>query len=340
MNYKVLVGVVLAAFSIPSRAQLVSSHASTIPVNSGVPSTPAVSGKAVARVNGVVLTDKDLLREMYTIFPYAKQHGGTFPKDMEPGIRKGALQMIIFEELAYQQAQKKGMTIGPERLSSAEAEFRRQFSSPAEYKLFLQSEFEGNEQALRAKIRRSLLIDKYLKAEVDQKAVVSDAEVKAYYDKNPARFQYPESFAIQTISVIPPANATPAQLAEARKRAADAYKQAKATKTPEEFGLLAEKISDDDYRVMMGDHRWVDRSKMPPTMLDAALKMKDGEISGLIQVEQNYVVFRMNKHIPAGMMKFDDIKVDLRKQMEKNKINQVRSALDKKLLQHAEVETL
>ena len=78
---------------------------------------------------------------------------------------------------------------------------------------------------------------------------------RAYYDKNPARFHHPESFTFQTISILPPANATAAQLKEARTRAENALRQAKATKTAEEFGLLAEKISDDDYRVMMGQHK-------------------------------------------------------------------------------------
>ena len=57
----------------------------------------------MARVNGAVLTDRDLLREMFTIFPYAKQHNG-FPKAQEASIRQGALEMIIFEELVYQEA--------------------------------------------------------------------------------------------------------------------------------------------------------------------------------------------------------------------------------------------
>src|SRR5215469_9804290 len=53
------------------------------------------TGKPVAKVNGTILTDKDLLREMYAIFPYARQHSG-FPKAQEASIREGALQMIIF----------------------------------------------------------------------------------------------------------------------------------------------------------------------------------------------------------------------------------------------------
>ena len=137
---------------------------------------------------------------------------------------------------------------------------------------------------MREKIKRSLLIEQFLKTEVDSKAIVSLAEAEGLLRQEPAAFQYPESFAIQTISIMPPEKATPAQLKEARKRADDAYKQAKATKTAEQFGLLAEKISEDDYRVMMGDHKWVERSKMPPEMLQPALKMQAGQMSDLIQV--------------------------------------------------------
>ncbi len=331
----------LAVFATATAGAQVASHASTVTANPvSASSGPIVSGRPVARVNGVVLTDRDLLREEYIIFPYAKQHNGNIPREMEPGIRNGALQMIIFEELVYQEAQKRGLTVAPEHLANAEAEFRKQFNSPAEYRQFLNTEFQGREQLLREKIKRSLLIDRLLKTEVESKSVVSAAELRAYYEKNPARFQYAESFAIQTISVIPPANATAEQLKEARKRADEALKQAKATKTAEEFGLLAEKISDDDYRVMMGDHKWVERSKMPPQMLAPALKMQPGQVSDLVQVDQNYVVFRMNRHIPAGKMKFEAVKDQLRKELEKRKTNEVRAALGKKLRKNAKIETL
>ena len=69
-----------------------------------------ISDKPVVRVNGTVLTDRDLLREMYSIFPYAKQHNG-FPKAQEASIRQGALEMIIFEELVYQEARRRNLTI-------------------------------------------------------------------------------------------------------------------------------------------------------------------------------------------------------------------------------------
>jgi peptidyl-prolyl cis-trans isomerase SurA len=333
---------VLFAFAI-AHGQ-VASHQTAQPQSQSQFSIPSTylkpAGKPVARVNGVVLTDVDLVREEYAIFPYAGQHGGKIPADMEPGIRKGALQMIIFEELVYQDAQKRGLSIPPERIKKAEADFARQFDSPAQFQQFIKSEFGGNEKALQEKIKRSLLIEQLLKTEVDQKSAVSWTQVKAYYDKNPAQFAYPESFAIQTISIIPPENATPKQLEEAKKRADQAYTQAQATKTAWDFGLLAEKISEDDYRVNLGDHKWVPRDKMPPEMLAPALKMKDGEMSGLIHVGPNYLIFRLNKHIPAGKTPYEQVKVEVRKQLATAKTEQMRTALDKSLRQNAKVETL
>jgi len=324
--------------SLPAGAQ-VASHAPTLPLTQK-PASYQPAGKPVARVNGTVLTDRDLQREMFTIFPYARQHGGQIPPELEPGIRKGALEMIIFEELVYQEAERRKMTISAEQLGRAEADFRKQFPSSDEYNSFLQSEFHGSQRAVREQIQRSLLIEEMLKTEVENKSIVSVAEARAYYDQNSAIFQYPESFAIQTISFLAPQDATPAQISDARKRADAAVIEAKATKTYEEFGLLAEKISEDDYRVMMGDHRAVDRAKLAPSVVKALLDMQPGQVSGVIQVETAYTIVRLTQHIPAGKRKFEDVREDLRKQLQNKKTNQVRANLDKKLREKAKVEVL
>src|ERR1051326_64086 len=277
----------LLAFATAAHAQ-VSSHAPTgiAPASAPQVATPQISDRPVAKVNGAVLTDRDLLREMYAIFPYAKQHNG-FPKSQEAAIRQGALEMIIFEELVYQDASRRKLTIAPTRVNQAEQAFKGQFSTPDEYQAYMQSEMHGSRQALRKQIERSILIDQELKAEVDAKSGITLAELQAYYRKNASRFQQPESFAFQSISILPPRNATPDQQKEGKKRADEALRQAKATKSYQEFGLLAEKISEDDFRVNMGDHKPTPREQLPPQVVKA-LSGPVGQVSGLIQIENAY----------------------------------------------------
>lgn len=340
MKYRILTALILAGLTTSVLAQ-VASHAPATTAKSSSFQTTTVqpTGKAVAKVNGAVLTDKDLLREMYAIFPYAKQHNG-FPKEQEAGIRQGALEMIIFEEMVYQEAQRRKMTIPAAKIDQAEAAFRKQFESPDQFQAFLQGEMHGSRQELRAQIERSLLIDQLLKQEVDEKAAVTLAQVRAYYDKNGARYQLPDSYTFQSISVMPPLKSTPAQTTEAKKKANDALKQAKATKNYQDFGLLAEKISEDDYRVNMGDHKVVPADKLPPQIIAAFKTMKPGDVSGLIQIETAYTIVRMNAHTLAHKQSFDEVKGDLRVELQKQKYEQLRVNLAKQLRAKSKIEVV
>jgi parvulin-like peptidyl-prolyl isomerase len=294
--------------------------------------------KPAVRVNEAVLTEADVVRQMYTIFPYASQHGG-FPKPLEADIRKGAIEMLVFEELLYQEAKRMNIPIAPEQLSRAEAEFRKQLGSNA-YEQFLRAECQGSKQALREKIRRSLLIDRMLRTEVEQKSVITEAETRSYYDKNPKQFEKPESWRIQTISIIPSQNGGAAVEKEARKRAEEAYRLARETKSYQDFGLLAEKISDDDWRVSMGDRSFVQVSMLPPPVVKAAAAMKPGEVSSLIQLGNAYTVFRLVDHVPAGKTPFAAVKAKLQSDLQKQKRVDLRAALNRKLRKNAKIEVL
>jgi foldase protein PrsA len=313
-----------------------SSHTSTVANQS--PGLLTGTVKPAVRVNGAVLTEADVVRQMYTIFPYASQHGG-FPKAMEADIRKGAMEMVIFEELLYQEARRMKILMAPEQLSRAEAALRKQLGSGG-YEQFLRTECQGSKQVLREKIQRSLLIEKMLQTEVEQKAAVTAMETKMYYDKNPKQFEKSESLRIQTISVIPPQNGGVAVEKEARKRAEEAYKSAREAKSYQDFGLLAEKMSDDDWHVNMGDRNFVQISTLPPPVVKAALAMKPGEVSDLIQLGNAYTIFRLVKHEPAGKTPFAAVKDKLQSDLQKQKRLELRAALNQKLRKNAKIEVL
>jgi len=335
----------IVAWSLFSVAPAFGQVASHAPVLAAPPSTPTAANaqsstaRPVARVNGTVLTEGDLLREEYTIFPYGRQHGG-IPKEMEPGIRSGAMQMMIFEELVYQEARRRQMTIPAPAMEKAEAQFRKQFRTPADFNAFLANDFQNSLPLVRQKIRRSLLIDALLKVEVEDKCKPTPAELKKAYDEDPARFDHAESFTFQTISIIPPANATAAQLQDARTRAGEALKQARATKTEEQFGLLAEKISEDDYRVMMGKHKPVEVTNLPPDVVSALRTLKAGEVSDVLQVGNIFTIVRPIAHTAAGKDSFETARPGLEKQLTETRRGQLRAALDSKLRQNAKIEKL
>ena len=138
---------------------------------------------------------------------------------------------------------------------------------------------------------------------------------------------------------MPPSNA-PAVLKEARQHAEDAAKQAKQTKGFREFGLLAEKLSDDDYRVNLGDRKTQNLSSFPPPLVEALAKMKPGDVSGLIPLGEAFTIIRLEARTPAGTTPFEQVKTQVQSEMQKEKTEQLRSALDQKLRKNAKIETL
>lgn len=321
----------------PVRAQVPSHTPGYVPDAFSATSTFQPVGRALVRVNGAVLTDRDLLREMLTIFPYARVHNG-FPKAMEADIRDGAMKMMIFEELVYQEGKRVNMKVPPVQLAHAMTQIRQQFPNPQEYQQFLQQECQGSPRVLQAKVERSLLIDRFMKLEVTDKSAVSAAEAKAYYAQHPDDFRVLESFSFQSITILPPANATAAQIQEAQKRAADALRAAKAAASYQQFGLLAEQISEDDFHVMMGDHHAADRSKLPPNVIAALAAMQPGQVSGLIEFDtHDFTILRLNAHTPAGLQKFEAVQEGLRSRLQKEKTEHLRNALARRLSKNAKI---
>lgn len=348
-NIIIAIAIILTT-ALPLRGQTSNPRFSNVAANeSGINLQELTRlAKPVERVNGTVLTERDLLREMYAIFPYARQHNG-FPKAMEAEIRRGALMMITFEELVYQEALRRKMTIAPERLAKAERDFRKQFGPPQQYQRFLEAEVNGSAEVLRARIRRSLLIEDLLQAEVTSKSRVTFAQAKTFYLKNPDRFQAPELYTLQTITIMPPratnakqaaAPATPEQLKQMKARADEALKQAQQTRTYEEFGALAEKISEDDYRVMMGSHHPISPAQLPPAILQAVSKMQPGQISGLIEADGAYTIVRLNAHTLPRKQKFTEVYKGLQTQLQKQKVDSLRHELDARLRKTARIEQL
>lgn len=330
-------GFVLVVGAVISTAAQTSPPA---PASMFKSTTMTPTGKTVARVNGAALTDHDLLREMMTIFPYARQHGGKFPVAMEADIRRGALDMLEFEELVYQEAARRNLNVTPDRLEVAIKAFREQFSSQQDFRSYLKAECGGSTSKLREKIARSMMIEDLLQIEVSQKAAVPDADVQAFYKKNPARFVAAESVSVQTISLAIPDNPTPQQDASVRQRAEDALRQVKKTKSYEEFGMLAEKISEDDWRVMMGDHQFITRNQMPPEVAKVAFGMKPGQVSELIHAENSWCIVRVNGQKASSQTSYEQAKDSLKKELEASKVDTLRRTLHQQLRKKARVEEL
>ncbi|MFI5113165.1 MAG: SurA N-terminal domain-containing protein [Terriglobales bacterium] len=330
-----------AAFtgSVAAQTGLVASHSPSKSVAPPASSAADLQKQVVARVNGVGITQRDLQEQMQRLFPYYSMHGGNVPEKYQSEIRDKALQQLIDDELMYEAAKQQGITVSAATMASVLKQARSRFPTSAAYGEYAKAQY-GSVQDFERRIRRAVLIAKYQDREIAEKSKFSDAKLREIYSQNKKAFVRPESVWLQTISVSVPNNPSPKQREMAEARIAEALPKAKAARNHDEFGLLAEKYSEDDYRVVLGDHKWVHLVGLPEPLAKAAAEMKPGSVSDVVKTPNALVILRVNEIRQQKQMEFAEIAPSLRKQLEdsarKDRWTQLRDQLRKK----AKVEVL
>jgi parvulin-like peptidyl-prolyl isomerase len=331
---------ILAAVISPAQVAPAASHT---PTQVAPPPASAVAvfqpTKVVARVNGAALTEADLKRAVDHMFPYEGMHGNKVPGKYSAEIRGKAMNQIVFEELVYQEAKRRKIVASAASVRDVEQQARGQFAKPAAYEAWVREGY-GSVRGFERQIRRGILIAKLIDLEIAQKSHFSNARLQEYYRRNQGRFVKPESIAIQSITINIPDNPTPEQLAAARKRAQEILPKAKAAKNYDEFGGLAEKKSEDDWRVMMGDHKWIHRGRIAAAVEKVVFTLKPQQTSDIIETREALIIVRVNGYEPQKQLPFAEVKDSMRQGMEAEASGKLRDALEQRLRKGSKIEVL
>lgn len=199
-----------------------------------------------------------------------------------------------------------------EQVEAEIEQIRSRFPNEAEFQRELRRSQWGSLAGYRADIqerkRRESLGQAFLELRRDEIKipVVTDADVRAYWDENRAAFgSRPENFRFEEIAVTirPNEQAKAAALEEAERVLAD-------IEAGLDFGSAAEEFSDDPGSAEdRGDLGWFGRGRMVPSFEAAAFESTPGEIVGpiespfgyhLIQVIDQRPEERRARHILLG----------------------------------------
>ncbi len=138
-----------------------------------------------AKVNGEPITMFALLREMNAVAPRYAAAGKERTPKLDEKIRTDALNTLIFQELAVQEAKKRGMKADPAEIERAVKEIKDKAGSGAAFREYLAS--NGlTEEELRKTIEQDALFEMIAAREVDEKVTVTDAALRARYGREKA----------------------------------------------------------------------------------------------------------------------------------------------------------
>ena len=295
--------------------------------------TQPPTDKAVV-VNGTVITQAELDSQMKIVIDRLSASGRLPDPSQLDQIRSQVLENLIARELLYQESQKKGIKISEEEVNQQLIKVKAQFPNEAEFNNAL-NRMNLTEASIKEKLERDLALKKLIDDEITPKVTVSDSEIRAFYDNNPATFKQPERVKAShiLIKVDPQANAE--QKAEAQKKID--LVQAKLQKG-EDFGALAKEYSEGPSGPKGGDLGYFTRGQMVKAFEEAAFAMKPGEVSGVVETRFGYHLIKVTDKTPEGTMPYNDVKEKLGEFLKQKKIQDEINVYVKKLEEKAKIE--
>ena len=270
------------------------------------PATPppaAVSADTWAVVDGREIT-RDFIEKTY------RRTGGGSPELSEEEALTAKLTLlneVIVQEILVAKAGQLKIELTDKELDTAYAEARKNIPEEAFQKELTRRNLTAAD--MRDGLRRELLSQKVVERELQSKVVVTDQEVRDFFNANRARFNFPEeAYHLAQIAITPQrdpqtANRLGDDAATPQAAAAKARMLMERLKAGASFSDLAMDYSEDPQSAPRGgDLGFVPMSRLqqaPPPLRNAVLKKTPGTVS-LVSQEGAQTIVLVVAHEVAG----------------------------------------
>lgn len=346
------------------------------------PSTGEAAPDTIAQVGDQTITVTDIRSQLNQI-----QQRGNLPKQLEALYAEQILKNLVFQKELEYEAKRLGIRVTDEERAERIRQFLPTafngdtFVGMERYSADVSSRFGMSVPQFEELIRQGLLEEKFRRLVTDgisasnddlreeflnrnekiklayayvkpddlaSKISPTDAEIKAEYEKNKAKYQVPEKRVVryglldinqlrQTVQVsdadlkviyqqniqqyeVPnrvhvehilfkTVGKTDAEVEEIRKKAEDVLKQAKKGG---KFEDLAKKYSEDVTKDKGGDLGWIVQGQTVAEFEKAAFGLPPGSVSDLIRTEYGFHIIKVLEKETAHTKPFEEVKDSLR----------------------------
>lgn len=320
IRYACIIGLVIAAeLSItgcakqPPAAQSVSS-----------PSPEALrkmkmKETLVAKVNGVGLSLDALENMMARISTISHETSTAGPPEE---IRKRALNQLVVQELAIQEAKRLGLSVKQRDIDAA-------ISALVGHELkdydALLARLNVTDAEFRSELERSMLIRLVITREVIEKADVSEDEARKEYETRKEEYIVPEK--VSVLDVTPASQSADQSSAKKAKKLIAQIKSAKGKNLQELASNASFTVHDRD----------LEKNK-EHALYDAARKLKQGKLSGVIKAGDAVHIIQLTAYTPERQIPYEEVKGALKGRLRAQALKKRREAWEQELRKGAQIE--
>lgn len=326
---------VIAADTKPKKAA--AKPADAAPAEAAAASEiPTKPDAVLATVNGEAIKAGDVDAAIAKILAQRGMPADAMPPGQRDQIVRSMLDDLIIDKLVTKASAGVAVTD-----ADVESEFtkirQRRGGTDEDVKKELAAmgmTIESVKTEIRSRMKQRRWVDEQIKGKVQEP---SDADAKAFYEKNPQHFEQPEQVRASHILFKIEPNANPEQITAAMKKAEDTIVRAKK----EDFSKLAQELSEDPgSKPQGGDLSFFPRKgAMVEPFAEAAFKLKKDEVTTEpVRSNFGYHVIKVTDRKAASKQAFEEAKGQIVDFLGREKKNEAVEGVLKNLRTEAKVE--
>jgi parvulin-like peptidyl-prolyl isomerase len=256
----------------------------------------AVRDRIVAVINTEVITQTELEEEVNDVKSQARQR--FTGSELERRLRQidyMGINRMIERKLQIQIAKRRGIKVTDEEVKDAIARLRRLGESPNE-----------NDPKELASIKDQLTALRIINQQVRSSLMVSDEEMRRFYEQHQERFLLPPEVRIsQILSALGPGS----EMLQVREKAQRLYA---VLRKGESFEELAAQYSEGPEARRGGSLGFVRLGDMLPQIQNAIQGLSPGQVSEPIASPLGMHIIRVDERKPAQYRPYEEVREDIR----------------------------
>ena len=295
--------------------------------------------RIVALVNDDIILQTDLDQALKPLRRNLKQQGYSeaqqraFLADKRPAV----LEKLINDKLTDQQAKRLDIEVADKEIT-ATIDRIKNLNKLSDDELRHMLEMDGiNFDKYREELKEQLLRQKLVNWEVKSKIVITDADVRAYYEKNADRYKGKVQYHLRHILLKVKDGDSESQRQQLYQLMQKIQERLKAG---EDFAQLAVVYSEASSAEKGGDLGIFESRLLAKPIRDALEGLEKGQITKILDTEFGYQIFYVEEVIHTGGKSIEEAKGEIEDKLYADVVNQKFQSWLKDLRQRAHVEIL
>ena len=246
--------------------------------------------RIVAVVNDDIITLNDLNHALKPYMNQIKSMGYAPEKefDVSAKLQKDILDRLIDQKLTDQEIKKARLEVSDEDVDGAVERIKeKNFYSDADFRKALAAEglpFEEYRKNMKEQILRSRLVNR----EVKSKIVVTEQDVKAYYEAHSEEYGREQKYHLRNIIMRLPGMASEAEKRDVLERMAGVLEK---LNNREPFENLARQYSESNLAAEGGDLGFFKLEALSPQLQEALKDLGAGDFTPVLETDQGFQIF-------------------------------------------------